>query len=84
MGYDNTRNRGSEIRPDVVDGRGGSGNSTMIDRDAEKSDTKWKVDVLTGIIEADGAVCQRTVAEQEGDVVGGTSHRTIIRVGEGR
>ena len=63
MGYDNTRNRGSEIRPDV-DGRGGSGNSTMIDRDAEKTDTKGEVDVLTGIIEADGAVCQRTVANK--------------------
>ena len=82
VGNNDAGNRGSIVRSNE-EGRGASGNSTIIQGDAKETSANREMEVLTGIVEADVAFRQRTVTKEEGGIVGGACHGAVVGMSEG-
>jgi hypothetical protein len=79
MRDDDAWNCGSVIRPDE-NGRGGSGISTIVHRDAQETNTDGMVRVMAGIKEADVGAFEGTIGKQKMAIVGSTGHRAVVGV----
>ena len=79
MRDDDAWNCGSVIRPDEH-GRGGSGISTIVHRDAQETNTDGMMRMMAGIKEADVGALEGTVGKQKMSIVGGAGHRAVVGV----
>ena len=79
MGDDDAGYRGGVIRTDENVGRG-SPNAMMGGRNTEKTNSEGAVDGVAGVEVADRRVHERTISEEQVDIIGRARHRSIIGV----